>query len=76
MTCIDFTLRLPPEQLLQFYRGQASSVVARLDDGRTLQFPLSAIRRFVTPEGVHGRFRITFDEAQKLVGVERAPQHR
>lgn len=71
MKSIDFTLRLTPEQLLPFYRGEAKSVIARLDDGRTLQFPLTAIRRFVTPEGIHGRFRITFDEHQKLVGVDR-----
>ena len=35
-------------------------------DGCLLRFPVSALRPFVTREGVHGRFRIRCDAAQRL----------
>lgn len=70
MTSLDFSLHLSAEKVLSFYQGQARTVIARLDDGRTVQFPISAVRKFVTETGIHGRFRITFDEHHKLVGID------
>ncbi len=40
-------------------------------DGRSVQFPAQAIQRFVTEDGVHGRFRLEFDARNKFVGLER-----
>ena len=71
MPNLEFTLHFTPDEVLRYYRGEARTVVARLDDGRTVQFPAGALQKVVTPEGVHGRFRLRFDENHKFKGLER-----
>ena len=71
MPDLEFTLHFTPDEVLRYYRGQARSVVATLDDGRTLQFPASALQKVVTENGVHGRFRLRFDANHKFLGLER-----
>jgi len=66
---IRFRLAIPAEEYLSYYQGSAQVVVARADDNRTIRFPASAIRKFVTHEGVFGKFEITFDENNKLIGI-------
>lgn len=71
MPSLDFTLRLSPDDILPYYRGEARTVIAELDDGHTVQFPAAAVQRFVTKNGIHGRFRIWFDEDRKFLRIER-----
>lgn len=71
MPAVEFTLNLSPERVLGYYRGQARTVIATLDDGRTLQFPATALQKVVTDQGVRGRFRLVFDAANKFQGLER-----
>ena len=70
---LEVDLAIPVAELLRLYRGEAREVVARARDGRVLRFPVLALRPFVTREGVHGRFRIRCDAAQRLAGIERVP---
>lgn len=56
---------------MRYYRGEASAVVARTDTGQSLQFPALHVRRFITQTGIHGRFRIRFDDNHKLLNLER-----
>ncbi|MCC5025716.1 MAG: DUF2835 family protein [Candidatus Synoicihabitans palmerolidicus] len=44
---------------------------ATLDDGRSIQFPASALQKVVTKEGVRGRFRLIFGANHKFSGLER-----
>ena len=67
---IRFRLAISAEEYLAYYRGSAQVVVARSEDNRIVRFPASAIRKFVTRDGVFGRFEITFDENNKLIGIE------
>ncbi len=71
MPALEFTLHFSPEEVLRYYRGQARTVRAVLDDGRSIQFPAKALQQVVTENGVHGRFRLVFDAHQKLQGLER-----
>ena len=64
-------LNIPADELLRYYRGAASSVVAHDRYGQRLQFPAAALRRFVTAGGVRGRFALTVDEGNRLTGLER-----
>ncbi len=64
-------LDLSLEQVLQAYRGEADAVLARAEDGRTVQFPAGALRQLVQPDGVRGRFRLRVNEAGRLLGVDR-----
>lgn len=67
----EFHLRITPEQYVNYYRGAARHVVARCATGQTIQFPASLLQRFVTAEGIRGRFVLTCDERHKVVDLQR-----
>lgn len=66
-----FMLRISADRYLRYYRGDAGYVVARAHDGRTVRFPAHVLRPFVTHEGVHGEFRLRYDQSNRLVSFER-----
>ena len=67
---IRFRLAISAEDYLAYYQGSAQVVVARSEDNQTIRFPASAIRRFVTRDGIYGDFEITFDENNKLIVIQ------
>ncbi|MGB5257367.1 MAG: DUF2835 domain-containing protein [Woeseiaceae bacterium] len=67
---IRFRLAISAEEYLAYYQGSAKAVVVRSQDNRTIRFPASAIRQFVTHDGIFGDFEITFDENNKLIAVQ------
>ena len=67
----EFQLRVSPAQYLNYYRGRLSKVVARSKTGENVQFPASLLQKFVTPEGIQGRFVLTVDDNNKCIGLER-----
>ena len=67
------TLSLTPDMVAAYYRGEAPRVVARATNGQTVQFPTSVLHKFIATDGIHGRFRIVFDDAHKFVRIEPAP---
>ena len=69
-TC-RFRLNLTAEQCQRYYQGGVKSVVASSEQGVRLAFPAAELRRFVTREGVQGRFEIRFDADYKLVSLQR-----
>lgn len=71
VTYAEFELALPTQELLRHYRGEAHALVVRSSDGRTLQLPVSALRRFVTCAGLWGRFAVEYDAARRLHSVRR-----
>ena len=66
---VRLQLALSAEKCIAYYQGSAQVVVARSEDNRIVRFPASAIRQFVTRDGVFGRFEITFDDNNKLVAI-------
>ena len=66
---VRFRLAISAEEYLAYYQGSAQVVVARSEDNKTIRFPASAIRKFVTRDGVFGNFEITFDENNKLIAI-------
>jgi hypothetical protein len=66
---IRFRLAITAEEYLAYYQGSAKVVVAYSEDNRTIRFPASAIRQFVTHDGIFGNFEITFDENNKLIAI-------
>ena len=67
----EVELNIPADEMLRYYRGGASSVVARDRYGRRLQFPAVALRPFVPAAGVRGRFVLHVDDANRLERLER-----
>lgn len=71
MNPYEFTLSVPPEKYLDYYRGKIRQVVVRCTTGQTVQFPASLLQKFVTPEGIRGRFVLTTNGNHKVVSLER-----
>lgn len=63
-------LAIPTAELLRYYRGTAGAVAAWDQYGRRVRFPASALRPYVTPGGVHGRFALTVDAANRLTAID------
>lgn len=70
LSSIRFRLAISAEEYLAYYQGSAQVVVARSEDNKTIRFPASAIRKFVTHDGVFGNFEIAFDENNKLIAIQ------
>lgn len=64
-------LSISPEEYQKLYRFAIKDVHARSRDGRSVRFPVNALRRFVGHNGVQGSFRIGFDQDNRLSSVER-----
>lgn len=71
MQKMTFSLHVSAEKYLSYYQGAAKNVVVTADDGRTLRFPASALQKFVSKEGVSGRFQIVFDDGHKIISLDR-----
>lgn len=71
MPSLVLELRVSADDLLDYYRGMARTVHAVAVTGQTVQFPASALQRHVTEQGVHGWFRLEFDEEHKFLRLER-----
>lgn len=63
-------LHITADQMLGYYRGAVRTVVARATNGQTVQFPASVLQKHVTADGIHGRFRMEFDENHKFLRLE------
>ena len=52
-------------------QSQARQVVVAADDGRRIQFPAAWLQRFLTHQGVQGRFEMRFGADRKLIDLRR-----
>ncbi|MCB1789552.1 MAG: DUF2835 domain-containing protein [Gammaproteobacteria bacterium] len=68
---LQLRLAIPAHEYLAYYRNEAGEVIARALDGRSVAFPASSLRPYVSHEGVYGMFEICFDGQNRLVRVTR-----
>ena len=71
MQQIIVDLSISPDEWIKLYQGAARDVHARSRDGRSVRFPARILSRFFLSEGIHGSFRIQFDDQGKFVGIDR-----
>jgi len=74
MKQFEFVLAISAQQCLNYYRGAARHVVAQCTDGATIRFPASALTKFVSDAGVHGRFILTCTDDHKDSQLRRLSQ--
>lgn len=65
--CVN--INISAGDILQYYKGMATTVSARALDGRNVQFPAKLLRPFMTYSGVCGRFIITYDTHGKFQDI-------
>ena len=66
-----FSVRLNSEQVLEFYKGSKTSVKVKTETGQTMSIPYDIMVKFVTREGIYGRFQITYRDDGKMVDIIR-----
>jgi len=76
MKQFEFFLDISSQQYLDYYRGAARYVVAQCTDGASIRFPASALTRFITESGIHGRFVLTCTDDHKNSQLRRVPRGR
>ena len=70
-------LAISADEFQRLYAGTANTVIARdRISGKTVRFPASRLRRFVTPAGVFGRFELQVDGANRLQHIQIEETHR
>lgn len=68
---IRFSLNISAEKYKAYYQGHVQFVQVVSHDGRSIRFPASAIRQFLTTDGVHGNFELLIDGNNKLQRIQR-----
>jgi len=65
-------LAISAAEIQRLYAGTANTVIARdRISGRSVRFPASRLRPFVSSEGVFGRFELVVDERNRLQTLHR-----
>lgn len=71
MPYLTVDIALSRDQYLELYRSYVRQVQARARNGQSVRFPVGVLVPFVTASGVHGTFRLHFDDAYRYQGIER-----
>jgi hypothetical protein len=71
MPSIDVVIELSADACLSHYEGFAERVYTWSLDGRRVVFPAQALRQVVSPDGVHGVFRLRFSASGQFESIER-----
>jgi len=64
-------IALPASRLEAVYRGQASRVMLRARDGRSISLPAHHLRPFIDHRGVYGCFELECSPAGELLALRR-----
>jgi len=64
-----FNLHISYDTYLLVYQGHAEYIITTATDGRTVQFPAEVVKSFLTREGIHGFFEITFNQQNKFQSI-------
>jgi hypothetical protein len=68
---VVFSLDISAEKYLTYYQGSAKAVIVTADDGRKIQFPAGALQKFIQKDGIHGKFRLLFNQQHKFIRLEK-----
>ena len=66
-----FSMALPADRTQSIYQGQARYIIVESDQGLKLQLPAVNFRRYVTDDGINGRFAGRIDSDNRIVDLRR-----
>lgn len=65
-----FSLNLSYREFMPYYRGDVDKVEVHDRQGRTLWINCRHFRRFLTPSGIRGWFRLVLDDKGEVISLE------
>lgn len=71
MKQVRFQLNIPAHRYIAYYQGVAKHVIVTAYDGTTVQFPAESLRPYLTHDGICGEFVLSYDEAHRLIRLEK-----
>jgi NAD+--asparagine ADP-ribosyltransferase len=66
-----FYLNLTADQYLRVYQGTAKRVLVIANDGQRIEFPAQNIKKFLTHDGISGRFEMELTSENKFVAIRK-----
>ena len=61
---------LPRSEYLRVYESFIKDVRGVARNGQSIRFPVSVLKPFVTKDGVHGTFQLSFDKDHKFLRID------
>lgn len=71
LNAVTVNLSISPDEYRRWYEGSAQYVFAYTVEGRSVSFPATILRHFITRDGIRGRFLIHFDDRNRYKAIER-----
>ena len=71
MRNFEFQMALSAQKTQSIYEGQARYILVESEQGLKLQLPAANFRRYVTADGIHGRFRVRIDANNKIQALQK-----
>jgi len=65
-----FYLSLSYDECMAYYRGDYEFVQVIEDGGKSIRFPATHIRRFVSSLGIRGRFRLCLTDKNSFISLD------
>ncbi len=66
-----FGLSISATEYLRYYQGGARNVSVNTHQGVRVRFPASALRPYVTKDGISGQFALLIDANNKMIELRR-----
>jgi len=66
-----FLLKINRDEWLRYYRGEARTVMITSLQGLRISLPAIHFRAHTTENGIQGLFRLTLDQNNKFIRLER-----
>ena len=71
MRYLIIDISVPRDEYLRVYQNFVRQVKAVARTGESVRFPVSVLKPFVSGDGVHGSFKLSFDDDNKFVSIVR-----
>jgi hypothetical protein len=68
----EFDMALSAQKTQAIYEGQARYILVETDRGLKLQLPAVNFYKYVTADGIKGRFRVKIDADNKFIEMGKA----
>ncbi len=68
---LRFSLNIPQNKILHFYRGHVKNLIVTLDSGKRVQLPLVNFQPYISEHGLYGDFEVIFSDKFKLITLKR-----
>lgn len=64
-----FSAKLSYSECEELYRQHIKYLLVTDSNGQRIQLPKDNMKKFITPQGLHGQFELKIDQNNKLISI-------